>query len=100
MSQSNPNSRPGWQGSLQLSYRYQRAKTQAIESHGIAPLKVQRSFYPEGEAIRLCHNTILHTAGGIVGGDKLQIAISTSSEQPPTANVAESRAIVRANQFK
>ncbi len=72
---------PSWQGRLQLTYRHDRGKTQAIQHQGVAPLKVQRSFYPEGDAI--CHNIILHTAGGVVGGDKLQIDI----ELQPTARV-------------
>ncbi len=73
MRQSNSVAFPGWQGQLQLTYRYDRGKTQAIQHQGIAPLKVQRSFYPEGDPI--CHNVILHTAGGVVGGDRLQIDI-------------------------
>jgi urease accessory protein len=64
----------GWQGSLQLTYRCDRGKTQAIQHQGTAPLKVQRSFYPEGE--QTCHNVILHTAGGVVGGDTLQMDIT------------------------
>jgi urease accessory protein len=71
---SNAETFPGWQGRLELTYRSDRGKTQAIQHQGIAPLKVQRSFYPEGDAI--CHNVILHTAGGVVGGDKLQIDVS------------------------
>jgi urease accessory protein len=70
---SNLDPVPGWQGHLQLTYRHTQDKTQAIQHQGTAPLKVQRSFYPESNAI--CHNTILHTAGGIVGGDKLRIEI-------------------------
>lgn len=65
---------PGWQGQLQLTYRCDRGKTQAIRHQGVAPLKVQRSFYPEGEAI--CHNVMLHTAGGVVGGDRLLIDVA------------------------
>ena len=74
MMPSNPPAFPGWQGELQLVYRADRGKTQAIQHQGIAPLKVQRSFYPEGDEI--CHNVILHTAGGIVGGDRLKIDVS------------------------
>jgi urease accessory protein len=73
MMPSNLDPRSGWQGKLQLTYRYQHGKTQAIQHQGTAPLKVQRSFYPEAETI--CHNTILHTAGGVVGGDRLRIDI-------------------------
>lgn len=78
MNQTPPNLRSDWHGQLQLTYRHRRSKTQAIEHCGVAPLKVQRAFYPEGDAI--CHNTILHTAGGIVGGDRLKIAIDLQPE--------------------
>lgn len=73
MIQNPPELFPGWQGRLQLTYRDHQHQTQLIHNQGTAPLKVQRSFYPEDLAI--CHNTILHTAGGIVGGDKLQLDI-------------------------
>jgi urease accessory protein len=63
----------GWQGRLELAYQHNQGKTQAVRCQGTAPLKVQRSFYPEGEGI--CHNIILHTAGGIVGGDRLEIDV-------------------------
>ncbi|MBD1910994.1 MULTISPECIES: urease accessory protein UreD [unclassified Leptolyngbya] len=43
-----------------------------------APFKVQRPFYPEGN---VCHVVTLHTAGGIVGGDRLS---STIHLQPNT----------------
>jgi urease accessory protein len=95
MSQSSPNCRSGWHGHLQLTYRYQRATTQAIEHQGIAPLKVQRSFYPEGAAI--CHNTILHTAGGIVGGDKLQIEIDLQPKSRAVITTAAAGKIYGSN---
>ncbi len=95
MIQSNLNSFPGWQGHLQLTYRYNRAKTQAIQHQGTAPLKVQRSFYPESEAI--CHNTILHTAGGIVGGDRLQIDIDLQPESRAVITTAAAGKIYGSN---
>ena len=76
----------GWQGQLSLEFDYlpnplntetpkpaHDGTTRLIHSHGIAPLKVQRPFYPEGP--RVCHSVIVHTAGGMVGGDRLQYAL-------------------------
>jgi urease accessory protein len=60
---------PGWQGSLQLTYAVHEGSTQMVHSRSQAPFKLQRSFYPEDPAI--CHSVILHTAGGMVGGDRL-----------------------------
>ena len=86
---------PGWQGHLQLTYRYHRAKTQAIQHQGTAPLKVQRSFYPEAETI--CHNTILHTAGGIVGGDRLKIDIDLQPQSRAVITTAAAGKIYGTN---
>ncbi|ABA23228.1 Urease accessory protein UreD [Trichormus variabilis ATCC 29413] len=65
------NSQPieGWHGKLDLVYADRSNSTQLIYNHQQAPLKVQRPFYPEGE--KVCHSVILHTAGGVVGGDRL-----------------------------
>jgi urease accessory protein len=60
---------PGWHGSLQLKFAYRDGQTLQSHAQVQAPLKVQRSFYPEGQAV--CHSVVLHTAGGIVGGDRL-----------------------------
>lgn len=95
MIQHNLESFPGWQGQLQLTYRYRQGKTQAIEHQGTAPLKVQRSFYPESPAI--CHNTILHTAGGIVGGDKLGIDIDLQSSSRAVITTAAAGKIYGSN---
>ncbi|WP_414754202.1 urease accessory protein UreD [Anabaena sp. CCY 9910] len=59
----------GWHGKLDLVYADRSNSTQLIYNHQQAPLKVQRPFYPEGE--KVCHSVILHTAGGVVGGDRL-----------------------------
>lgn len=58
-----------WQGKISVIYEYQEGKTKVKSSYNKAPFKIQRSFYPEGNSI--CHSVILHTAGGIVGGDIL-----------------------------
>jgi urease accessory protein len=86
---------PGWCGHLQLTYRYDRSTTQAIRHQATAPLKVQRSFYPESEAI--CHNTILHTAGGIVGGDKLGIEIELHPQSRAVITTAAAGKIYGSN---
>jgi urease accessory protein len=93
--QPNLNSFPGWQGRLQLAYSHDRAKTQLIRNQGTAPLKVQRSFYPEDAAI--CHNTILHTAGGIVGGDRLQIEIDLQPQARAVITTAAAGKIYGSN---
>ncbi len=59
----------GWLGSLKLVYAHHQGTTQVAHAQVKAPLKVQRPFYPEGSAV--CHSVVLHTAGGIVGGDRL-----------------------------
>ncbi|MEG3923084.1 urease accessory protein UreD [Microcoleus sp. T3_A4] len=63
------NIQTGWHGSLDLAYANRSGATQIIHNQMQAPLKVQRPFYPEGKEI--CHSVILHTAGGVVGGDRL-----------------------------
>jgi urease accessory protein len=95
MMQPNPEPFPGWQGHLQLTYRYRQDKTQAIEHRGTAPLKVQRSFYPESAAI--CHNTILHTAGGVVGGDRLNIDIDLQARSRAVITTAAAGKIYGSN---
>ncbi len=68
-----------WRGNLTLSYALQADKTIPSRVQVQAPLKVQRPFYPEGA---VCHSVMLHTAGGIVGGDRLTVGV----ELQPQAN--------------
>lgn len=58
-----------WQGKINLVYEYNESKTKVKSAYHQSPFKLQRAFYPEGDSI--CHSVILHTAGGIVGGDIL-----------------------------
>jgi urease accessory protein len=57
-----------WHGQLDLLFTQKDNITRLARSYATAPLKVQRPFYPEGG---VCHTVLLHTAGGIVGGDRL-----------------------------
>jgi urease accessory protein len=67
-----------WQGILDLDYQKINNSTQLVKAYSQAPLKIQRSFYPEGKEI--CHSIILHTAGGMVGGDRLSQTINLQPE--------------------
>ncbi|MDF5712562.1 MAG: urease accessory protein UreD [Rhizonema sp. NSF051] len=70
-----------WHGKLNLVYAHNQGKTALIHNQNQAPLKVQRPFYPEGQEV--CHSVILHTAGGVVGGDRL----SSNFHLQPNAQV-------------
>jgi urease accessory protein len=59
-----------WTGEVALHYAQVAGRTQIQHDYAKAPYRVQRPFYPEGD--RVCHTVLLHTAGGMVGGDRLQ----------------------------
>jgi urease accessory protein len=63
----------GWQGCLELEFDRRQDETILSRSLMQAPLKIQRSFYPEGKDV--CHGVMLHTAGGVVGGDRLHTQV-------------------------
>jgi urease accessory protein len=69
-----------WHGQLQLDFDYRQGETIVSRSQSQAPLKFQRPFYPEGKLV--CHGVLLHTAGGVVGGDRLstQICLNPSAQ--------------------
>ncbi len=58
-----------WQGNLQMTFDYKDGKTWIEKSMSVAPLRVQKPFYPEGDSC--IHSILLNTAGGMVGGDRL-----------------------------
>ncbi|MFM2429278.1 MAG: hypothetical protein RLZZ511_491 [Cyanobacteriota bacterium] len=62
--------RSPWRGSLDVTYALEQGRTRPIAVTTQAPLRMQRAHYPEGE--QHCYSTIVHTAGGMVGGDELQ----------------------------
>lgn len=84
-----------WHGSLDLVYGWNRDTTQVIHAQTQAPLKLQRPFYPEGGEI--CHSVVLHTAGGIVGGDKLTQRIHLQPQTQAMITTAAAAKVYRSN---
>jgi urease accessory protein len=68
-----------WQGQIDLQFRRDGEKTLLQKNYARAPLKIQRPFYPESN---LCHTVILHSAGGMVGGDRLSYKIWLPPAKP------------------
>lgn len=66
-----------------------------MASKNQAPLKIQRPFYPEGSEV--CHSVILHTAGGVVGGDRLSINIALQPTTHALITTAAAGKIYRSN---
>ncbi len=65
----------GWHGKADFVYDQRGPKTVPTRSFTQAPLKVQRPLYPEGPEV--CHSVLVHTAGGMVGGDQLTVKTQT-----------------------
>lgn len=84
-----------WHGKLDLVYVHRQDTTQLIHAHHQAPLKVQRPFYPEGKLV--CHSIILHTAGGVVGGDKLSCNFQLQPKAQVLITTAAASKIYRSN---
>lgn len=85
----------GWQGKVNLIYADRQNTTQIIHNLAIAPLKVQRPFYPEGADF--CHSVILHTAGGMVGGDRLTFDVQLQPNAKALITTAAASKIYRSN---
>jgi urease accessory protein len=58
----------GWLGELKLTVQRGDRRTELAHCYAKAPLKLQRAFYPEDD---IAHLVLLHTAGGMVAGDRL-----------------------------
>lgn len=84
-----------WQGSLNLVYGKHQGKTRVTNSLVQAPLKVQRPFYPEGDHI--CHSILIHTAGGIVGGDRLNQHLLVQNHAQAVITTAAAGKVYRSN---
>jgi len=89
------NTKTEWQGSLELVYANDQGKTRLVRDRITSPLKVQRPFYPEGQGV--CHTVVLHTAGGIVGGDRLSQTIHLQENAQALITTAAASKIYRSN---
>jgi urease accessory protein len=63
----------GWRARLDLGYQRVGERTVLTTRGHEGPLVVQKSLYPEGDAV--CQNVIIHPPGGIVGGDTLAVNV-------------------------
>jgi urease accessory protein len=79
------NSNP-WEGAVTLTYDRVQDKTRLAKIWHQAPLKVQRPFYPEAPSI--CHTILIHTAGGMIGGDRLLYRLALAPESHAVVTTA------------
>lgn len=87
-----------WSGEVKLTYERRHHSTQPIATYAQVPYKLQRPFYPQGKGI--CYTTILHTAGGIVGGDELSQSIQLKPQTQAVITTAAASKVYRSNGFK
>ncbi|WP_026073056.1 urease accessory protein UreD [Nodosilinea nodulosa] len=73
-----PQEQRGWLGMAHLSYALESGRCVPTHTYTRAPLRVQRPLYPEGAD--LCHTVLVHTAGGLVGGDSLEVRLTLAAQ--------------------
>jgi urease accessory protein len=81
-----------WHGHLDLTFAARSGITQLIAVRHQAPLKVQRPFTnPDGSA----QVVMLHTAGGLVGGDRLSTRLQLESAAQALVTTAAATKVYR-----
>ena len=81
-----------WQGELDLIFTYQENQTKLTHAKTIAPYRVQRAFQnPDGS----CQVVMLHTAGGMVSGDRLTATINIGDRAAALLTTATAGKIYR-----
>ena len=83
-----------WRGTLNLCFAKTNGRTFPVKSYTTSPLRVQRPFYPAA-APENCQSVIVHTAGGMVGGDQLEMAITAESETQVLLTTAAAHKVYR-----
>jgi urease accessory protein len=81
-----------WHGQATLTFE-RRGERTVPQAQTQAPLKVQRPFYPEGPS--LCQSVLLHTAGGMVGGDRLSYDLHLKANSHALVTTAAAAKIYR-----
>jgi len=72
-----PASSDGWNASLALGFKRVTHRTVLVHRRHEGPLVVQKPLYPEGPDV--CQCVVVHPPGGIVGGDRLALAVSVEA---------------------
>lgn len=86
---------PGWQASLALGFALDGPVTRLLRREHRGPLRVQKALYPEGP--RACHVILVHPPGGVVGGDRLQVALEQGAGTQVLATTPGAAKWYRAN---
>ncbi|OKH12141.1 urease accessory protein UreD [[Limnothrix rosea] IAM M-220] len=89
------NRSTSWHGKVNLSYGSRDNQTVVRRCLTAAPFRVQRPFYPDGDHV--CHTVLLHTAGGVVGGDRLSIDLALAENSHVFLTTAAANKIYRSN---
>ena len=83
-----------WQGTLNLCFAKINGRTFPVKSYTTSPLRIQRPFYPAA-APENCQSVIVHTAGGMVGGDQLEMAIVAEPDTQVLVTTAAAHKVYR-----
>ncbi len=83
-----------WRGSLDLRFANLSGKTFPQRAYTTSPLRIQRPFYPAA-APNNCQSVIVHTAGGMVGGDQLDMEIAAEANTQALITTAAAHKVYR-----